>query len=168
MTICKESIHILGGFLALFLPETLGAPLPETMEEIRHLFTQGKPWYKWMSRQELKVLRAKQDMAKASANGTTNGHATSVKPTVSFVPEIQIQAPTPSVARAALAPIRRFLLRRKSLSLLLRIVELFTPNVYPAQYPVLTMRTQGQYIFLLYFQSSSSHPQILPSSFLAQ
>ena len=48
---------LVGGLLAVLLPETLGAPLPETMEDVNRLGEDAKPWYKWMSKSELERRR---------------------------------------------------------------------------------------------------------------
>ena len=44
---------LVGGALAVLLPETLGEPLPETMDDVKRMGKDAKPWYKWMSRAEL-------------------------------------------------------------------------------------------------------------------
>ena len=68
---------LLGGLLAILLPETLGAPLPENLAQarfheffrfikiinvivfqVKDLYAHGKPWYKWMSKSELEKIRA--------------------------------------------------------------------------------------------------------------
>lgn len=35
---------LVGGILAVFLPETLGSPLPEKLEDIKELSKKAKPW----------------------------------------------------------------------------------------------------------------------------
>ena len=45
---------LLAGILAIFLPETLGASLPETIHEVKLLFSNSKKWWKWVSKEELK------------------------------------------------------------------------------------------------------------------
>ena len=46
-----------GGLLAVVLPETLGMPFPEKIDDIYGLYKNKKPWWKWMSRKELKALQ---------------------------------------------------------------------------------------------------------------
>ena len=53
------SCSFLGGLLAVFLPETLGAKLPEKISEIKSLYANPKPWWKWISKSHLKNLRSK-------------------------------------------------------------------------------------------------------------
>ena len=50
------SCSFLGGLLAVFLPETLGAKLPEKISEIKSLYANPKPWWKWISKSHLKNL----------------------------------------------------------------------------------------------------------------
>ncbi|TRY79719.1 hypothetical protein TCAL_01982 [Tigriopus californicus] len=45
---------LVGGILAIFLPETLGMPLPESIDDINVLYENEKPWYKWIKRVELR------------------------------------------------------------------------------------------------------------------
>ena len=59
--IIMGSCSFLGGLLAVFLPETLGAKLPEKISEIKSLYANPKPWWKWISKSHLKNLRSKND-----------------------------------------------------------------------------------------------------------
>lgn len=64
---------ICGGFLSLLLPETLGALLPETMEEIVLLKNNDKRFFQCWSKatlkarmQELKAAKENKELAKGS------------------------------------------------------------------------------------------------------
>eukprot|EP00095_Tigriopus_kingsejongensis_P010110 maker-scaffold152_size304267-snap-gene-1.15 protein:Tk10110 transcript:maker-scaffold152_size304267-snap-gene-1.15-mRNA-1 annotation:"organic cation transporter protein" len=50
---------LLGGVIVVFLPETLGNTLPDSLEEVEQLFRQSKPWYKWVSTSELAAMKAR-------------------------------------------------------------------------------------------------------------
>ena len=62
--IIMGSCSFLGGLLAVFLPETLGAKLPEKISEIKFLYANPKPWWKWISKSQLKYLHSKNDEKK--------------------------------------------------------------------------------------------------------
>lgn len=38
----------------MFLPETLGQPFPETIEEVERLYDNAKPWFKWVKKSKEK------------------------------------------------------------------------------------------------------------------
>ena len=50
------SISIFGGLLSLLLPETLGALLPETIEEVALLNKNEKGFFQCWSKAKLKVM----------------------------------------------------------------------------------------------------------------
>ncbi len=43
--------------MTIFLPETLGMPFPEKIEDIYGLYKNKKKWWKWISRKQLKALQ---------------------------------------------------------------------------------------------------------------
>eukprot|EP00095_Tigriopus_kingsejongensis_P002623 maker-scaffold290_size220039-snap-gene-0.6 protein:Tk02623 transcript:maker-scaffold290_size220039-snap-gene-0.6-mRNA-1 annotation:"solute carrier family 22 member 15-like" len=44
---------ILGAIATLFLPETLGSPLIESIEELKHMGDNSKPFFKWWTKKDL-------------------------------------------------------------------------------------------------------------------
>jgi len=43
----------------VLLPETLGMPIPDTIEDVSFLYKNPKKWYKWMPKKELEILQMK-------------------------------------------------------------------------------------------------------------
>ena len=58
-------LGLIGAVLSFALPETLANPLPEDLEDVKYLYANSKPWYKFVGRKELKRMR--QEQAKAIA-----------------------------------------------------------------------------------------------------
>ena len=58
---------IIGGILAIFLPETLGSNLCETIEDVGELGKDSKPFFAWWSKKDLKEHMERQQAKKANA-----------------------------------------------------------------------------------------------------
>ncbi len=70
---------IFGGFLALMLPETLGQPLVESIEDVDDMFSTGKSLWTWWSSEQVeehlqertraKLLKKQKQLENGQANG---------------------------------------------------------------------------------------------------
>jgi len=50
---------LLGSAIFFFMPETLGKPIPDTMDDMQALYDDIKPWYAWLPRKDLRALQKK-------------------------------------------------------------------------------------------------------------
>ena len=53
--IVMESVALIGGALASWLPETLGYPLPESMEDVKGFDRNPKKFWSWWSTEKVEA-----------------------------------------------------------------------------------------------------------------